>query len=170
MEPISYHITEDDYVAFQKMIAARGVPRFVLFMVGLVVLASLIVIAAGAPEAILGAATGGLIGATGLPLIARWTIIPIQARRSYREYDLIQQEMTLSLTDEGFAISQASGRVAMTWDSVAIWNENNSLLTLHPTKNLAYILPKHSLGDAHIAFIRQCLGAHGLSTKGKRRK
>lgn len=170
MEPVRYHITQGDYIAFQQLIQARAVPRFVLFMAGLALVVSLVGALLGAPDVAIGAFGGAAIGAIGLPLIARWIVIPIQARKAYREYDLIKEEMALTLGDDSFAISQPSGNIEVSWASVVLWREDDRMLTLHPTSNLAYILPKAAIGEGCIATIKQHLAASGLPRQGKRRK
>lgn len=170
MEPVRYRITQGDYIAFQRLIQARAVPRFVLFMAGVALVVSVIGALLGAPDVAIGAFGGAAIGAIGLPLIARWIIIPIQARKAYGEYDLIKEEMALSLNDESFAISQASGNIEVAWHSVVLWREDDRMLTLHPTRHLAYVLPKAPIGEECIAAVKARLSASGLPRQGKRRK
>ncbi len=170
MKPACYHITEADFVAFQQLLAARAAPRFAVLMAVVAAVASAIGVILGVPAIAIGAFGGAIVGAIGLPLIARWLVIPRQARKVYREYDLIQEDMTLNLTADGFVISQPSGSVTVGWQSVVLWHENDLLLTLHPTRNLAYILPKAALGEGAIAILKERLVAHGLTRQGKPRK
>jgi hypothetical protein len=170
VEQVRYRITQNDYIAFQQLLAARAAPRFAVFMALLAAAMSAVGALAGVADIAIGAFGGAVIGAIGLPLIARWLIIPVQARKAYREYDLIKEEMVLSLNEDNFVITQTSGRVAIGWESVVLWRENDLMLTLHPTRQLAYIMPKPALGERPIAYIKERLAAHGLPRQGKQRK
>lgn len=169
-DPVAYHITLNDYVSFQREAAWRAMPRFIAVMVVLVGIIALAGIALGERGMIGGAVIGWIIVVIGVPLFARYIRIPSVARKTFREYALIREEMTLNLTDEGFSIAQASGHVAMAWSNVILWSENDCMLAIHPNQQMGYILPKDAIGPERVGYIREQLVESGLPSKGKRRK
>ncbi|WP_086607552.1 YcxB family protein [Erythrobacter donghaensis] len=170
MEPVAYRISEADHITLMRMFQKRALPRFAMFMAIVVALVFVVAVPLGLPEAGYSAAVTALVIVPTFALFARYVTIPRKAARAFRDYALIREEMTLSLTGEGFAITQASGHVAMAWSDVLMWDENDRILAIHPTGELAYILPKQAIGRDRVDFIRQHLVDYGLSSKGKRRK
>jgi len=170
MEPVAYRISQGDYITLMRMFAVRAIPRFVMVMAGVVGVVSLAAVVLDAPEAAYSAAITVVIIVPVLVLLGRYVIIPRKGARTFREYALIREEMTLSLSDEGFAIAQPSGHVAMAWGDLLMWDESDRILAIQPTRELAYIIPKQAIGDERATFIRQKLADHGLPSKGKRRK
>lgn len=170
MHPVAYRISQGDYITLMQMFAARAFPRFAMLIAGVVVIVSVIALAVDAPQAAYSAAVTAALIVPALWLLGRYVIIPRKGARTFRDYALIREEMTLSLSAEGFAIAQASGHVAMAWSDVLMWDESNQILAIQPTSELAYIIPKQAIGDERADFIRQRLTDCGLSRKGKRRK
>lgn len=170
MESVSYHIGESDYISFMRMFAVRALPRSAMFIAGVVVVVALVAISLGKPEAGISAAISAVVTLVVFSLLGRYLIIPRKGARTFRDYALIREEMTLTLSENGFAIAQASGHVAMAWGNVLMWDETDQILAIHPTRELAYILPKRAIGTEREDFIRQQLVAHGLLRKGKGRK
>ncbi len=170
MEPVAYRISQGDYIALLRLFAVRAIPRFVMIMAAVVAAVAVVAVPLGAPEAAYSAVATAVIIVPVLLLLARYVIIPLRGGRTFREYALIREEMTLTLSGEGFAIAQASGHVAMTWSDMLLWDESDQIFALHPTRELAYILPKQAIGHDRVALIKQKLTASGLPRKGKRRK
>ncbi len=168
--PVSYHISQADYLALMRLFAARALPHFALVMLGLASVMALLGVAAGQIEIGFIAAITLLVTVAVLTILSRLVLIPSRSGRTYREYGLIREEMTLTLSAEGFAIAQPSGSVAMAWGKVVAWDETGQIFAIHPTRQMAYILPKKAIGQERTDFIRQRLAEHGLPNRGKRRK
>ncbi|MBI1401649.1 MAG: hypothetical protein GC147_00355 [Porphyrobacter sp.] len=167
---VTYYITEDDYASFLRLMSARAMPRFALTVAGFVAIVSAAGFLLSEPYVSIGAVAGGLVAIGVTLIVGRNFTIPRNVEKVFSEYALIQEEMTLSVTSEKFSISQASGHVAMLWGKVAMWNENDRVLLIHPNRNLAYILPKQALGSERHEYIKQRLVENGLPHKGKLRK
>lgn len=170
IEAVVYYISRDDYASFLRLMSARAMPRFALAVAGFVAVVSAAAFALDERYLIIGAVAGGLVSIGSTPIVGRNYAIPRSVEKVFREYALIQEEMTLTLTSEKFSISQASGNVTMLWDKVLMWNENERVLLIHPSHNLAYILPKEAIGPERGEYIKQRLAENGLPHKGKPRK
>ncbi|MEL7446276.1 MAG: YcxB family protein [Pseudomonadota bacterium] len=169
-EPVTYRISYEDYLSFSRLHQIRSLKPFVIFMVVLVGVIGVIAWLGGAPEVAFGGVIGAFVAITVLPLVGRYIVIPWQTKRSYREYSMMHEDMTLSLTSDEFRIEQQSGNVAARWDRMAKWDENEDVFLIYPTRNLAYILPKSDIGSARIDYAREQLRASGLMNKGTLRK
>lgn len=167
---VTYCIAYEDQLSFSKLHQLRSVKPYALFLLCLVITASVIGYFTGQPEIAVGAAGGGLIALVIVPLIVRLLFIPIQTKRAYREFKVIQEEMTLSLSANSFSIDQASGSITSPWEHIIKWDENDQVMALYPQRQMAYIFPKVDVGAAHIEFMKERLIESGLTKKGKLRK
>ncbi len=164
--PISYRISGDDYISFCKLIQGVQVRNFTVFIAALVALIAVFAIVQDRVEFAIGGAIGGLISVLVVPFVMRTVIVPQRAQKAYLEYRLMHEEMTLEVTDDGFSITQASGHVVLRWSDIVYWNENERVVSVHPTQHLGYIFPKEQIGSDHAEFIRRRLAMHGLPEKG----
>ncbi|MBV7259990.1 hypothetical protein [Erythrobacter crassostreae] len=167
--PVKYHISQDDYLEFAKLVHAVQIKNLVVFIAGFVALIALVAIFVGDPMLSIGAAIGGICAGTVLFLLSRFIILPWRVGKTYREYSLIQEEMTLSVSETDFSISQRSGSVTAQWSNMVLWNENTHVIAIHPTRQLGYIFPKAQIGSDHAEFIRRRLAMNGLPEKAKAR-
>ncbi len=170
MEPVRYTISKAQHLAFWKLQFDASLRRGLLIL-GLVV-AALVLVALGAGEAedAFSAAFGGVLGATIMVVVMRFVMIPRQATKAWNDYALIKEEMTLTLGEESFTIAQKSGHVEAQWADMTTWDETDAIFVMYLTRQLAYLIPKDQVPDAHIDFARQSLADSGLIKAGKRRK
>ena len=170
MEPVSYHISYEDQLSFAVLHQTRSMKSFTLFIIGLVFFVTLMGYLRDSPSAAIGAAAGGIFALIAMFILARFILVPWHTKRAYRDFKMIQEEMTLSLSDESFTIDQASGNVTAQWENMVKWDENERILAFYPQRQMAYIFPKAALGNDRIAHMRAKMVKSGLPKKGKLRK
>ncbi|MEL7197124.1 MAG: hypothetical protein AAGL10_02315 [Pseudomonadota bacterium] len=97
-DPVTYRITYDDYLSFSQLHQLRSFKPFSIYMVCLVAVIVVGSLYAGQVDTAVGAFGGGILAIVGLPIFGRFVLIPWQTKRTYREYDLIHEDMELALS------------------------------------------------------------------------
>ena len=170
--PVSFHIEEEDYLAFNRMIVRQSRPKVLIIIA--VTTALLIVVfrwfeGPQSLASVVGLIAGGAIGG----LVTYWLTTAIALRfsvkKGFRQHQLLHEEMTFLADSDGFTFSQPSGEVRAGWDKLTMWDEDDRIVALQPVTNLAYILPKRALNEADFGNLRQWLTASGLERTGKAR-
>jgi hypothetical protein len=165
-----YQLTQQDYLAFLQMHNRANAPRGLLFLsVG------------GAALLLFGWATNDLpIAATTvaivmiavliMALLVHFAWMPRHVAKTWREYSLIREPVTLTLTADGFHFVQPSAHVDVKWANVVKWDEEDAIFAVYATRQLAYILPKGACAESLLEAAREGLLSSGLTAKRKRRK
>jgi hypothetical protein len=170
VEPVEYTIGEADHVAFNLLQWRAMIPRTILAGAVAVIALGVLAYAIDGLDAFVPVAIGGTIGVGAVLMIQRFIVVPRFARKTWREFKLLRETMTLSLGEEGFAIQQPSAHVDAFWQDMIAWDENARILAIYITRQLAYVLPKLDVGPDHIDYARERLIESGLIAKGTRRK
>jgi YcxB-like protein len=165
-----YQLTQQDYLAFLRLHNRANAPRGLLFLA-----------AGGFALLLFGWATNDLpIAATTLAIVMIAVLIigvlvhfawmPRHVAKTWREYSLIREPVTLTLTADGFHFVQPSAHVDVKWANVVKWDENATIFAVYATRQLAYIFPKSACEVALLNAAREGLLASGLLKKGRPRK
>jgi hypothetical protein len=135
----TFRISEDDYVATHKLCARLTKRQWVINLsIGLV----LVLMAVFGPPALQVGALVGLIVGGLVTAVTHLVVVPNQVRQHYRNYQVIKEEVTLDLQDNGIRYSSDSGVAVLTWDKILKWRENEKFVLIYLMPSLYYIVPK----------------------------
>ena len=93
-----------------------------------------------------------------------------KSQKVYAESASLHEDMTLTLTDDGFQIDQASGLFRSKWANVVQWDEDANILAVFLNRQMALVFPKQQVGEDVLAKMREELKQSGLNRSGKLRK
>lgn len=166
MQSARYVITPEDSVAYGTLHFDRSVKRAApVIVTAMVVLSGLFASLHGVLKGAI--MLGFLSVCVGLALFSvRFWINPRRITCILRKSALLQEPQTLTLSDQGFSIVQPSAHVEMTWGQIKAWDENERVLALYVTGQLAYILPKRQINSGCINAVRGRLVDSGLTVRG----
>lgn len=99
--------------------------------------------------------------------LARFVILPRNARKQFHEYRALHEDMTFTCDDQSFEISGPSGKVEACWQDMVKWDETEQMLLIFPTQPLQYLLPKDQFPEQAINFVRSRLIESGMPTSGE---
>lgn len=160
MAEITYRITEEDYIAAQRLYRrrARSWQRYVLYGITLLglVIAAIALFAGQRPNwtfTVVGLAYASM------PWWIHKVLTEPLARRNFRKYPAIQQPQTLRLLEasepggdaEGVTVSAPSGESRLQWALITRWVDDEHYLLMFLQPHLYYIVPKSA--DPHGAVI-----------------
>lgn len=169
MDPVRYTVSEEIHLAYWTLQFDSSIKRAIVFLCGLVVVLAIIAFVIADGISALSVGIGGVIGAVIVTLATRFIVIPWQAAKSWRDYALLKEEMTITMHEDGFSIEQPSAHVDAKWSSMIAWHETDQLFAMYLNRQLAYVLPKDQVSAAHTDYARRHLIASGLHNKGTRR-
>lgn len=84
---------------------------------------------------------GALIGGMIVLVIGRFFASPLLARRHYRKYKAIQQDLAVELAENGIRFFAPTGEVIVTWDQIYKWRQNATFVLIYPMPRLFHIIP-----------------------------
>ena len=135
-----FRISEQDYLNAQKL--HRKLTPKKLWFISLLG-STLTLMALLGPNAMQAMAIGGLIGGITVLLLIPTLIAPYVGKRHYRKYKAIQEELSMSVTDEGIRITTPNGDSIVLWDKVLKWRQSEQYVLVYIMPMLYYIVPTH---------------------------
>jgi YcxB-like protein len=135
----TYRISEDDYVnavaLFGKITlsSAIGLSALALLLIGLDVFG---------PPFMRGVGIGGVIGGGVISVLGRYVLSPWIARRHYKSYKAIQEEITVEIFDDCIRLSTADSDSKIKWAKVHKWRHNDDYILIFPMPRIYYVVPK----------------------------
>lgn len=93
-----------------------------------------------------------------------------RSREVYEESASLKEEMTLTFTDEGFEVEQASGLYRAKWDTLVRWDENARIFAVFLNRQMAIIFPKAQVSEDVVDFAREQMKRSGLTRPRELRK
>ncbi|NVE93908.1 YcxB family protein [Altererythrobacter lutimaris] len=162
---VTFRTEPDQAVAATRLIMRRKT-RFPIWPVVLV----------GIPVALTGIIIGGdgMFGIA-LPLMSwlvlilciivafiHYWMLPRQARRSFQQTKLMQQESRLTWDDDGFSLEGENARSSLRWSDLYAWGEQDDLIVLLQSELLYNLVPLVALQQEQSNDLRSCLERSGL--------
>ena len=170
MSPVSYRINAIEYVAANRRLCVRRIGRSLGITLGMITALFFgFSIFSGSQFEIMPIAVGGAAGIIWL-LVYVYLLLPRRAETLFREQSSLAEEMTLSLSEEGIEVEQASGVYRCTWANIVKWSEDKDLFLVYPTRYMMIWFPKLALKDERVEFMRKHMSASGLPQPNKLRK
>ena len=71
-----------------------------------------------------------------------YLILPLIAKRHYRQYKLLHQPLGFTLTDSGYTVKNRSGEITVKWSELLHWKENSRFVLLYFAPRMFHIVPK----------------------------
>ena len=170
LEPVTFRISEQDYLAFSMLVFRRSLWRCLMWLLPVIVI--LAVVFSQKESTVVGVLVPIVIGiVAGLAIIGlQWLMLPFRAAKIYRESAALQQPLMFSADDAVFVIEQEAGVWRSQWRDMAKWDENDRLFAIFINRIMANILPKDQVDAATIDYVRSQLVTSGLAQRGKLRK
>lgn len=168
--PVSFTISEGDYHALNALMFRRTWGR--CLVLGLLAAAVVAVPVAWVERSLLlgiGLILVGLAAGTIYILAMRLFLRP-RGRKVYRESASLQEEMTVTVDQDGLHVEQASGSYHAQWRKLVRWDENEAVFALFPNRIQALIFPKHEVGKEVVDFMRKQMKISGLPRPWRLRK
>ena len=80
----------------------------------------------------------------GIPFGVFWQYVinPLWAKKHYRKYKGIQEQITIELKDEGVWFSSEDYSSIIKWEKIFKWRQNDSYLLIYPMPRMFYVIPK----------------------------
>ncbi len=139
----AYEISEDDYVGAMMLgssLKLRSLVRLgvlILLFVAFVVWFNLETL-----DSILGTFGGIVLFVVLYLFVLRRFVVPSSIRKYYRKYKLIQEPMSVRLSENGIELTSASTGSRLQWDCFLGWRENDEYFLLALAPRMYQILPK----------------------------
>ena len=154
-----YHITETDYLRAGALYGRPNARGWALLGV---VLASCLVLAIWGPtRALRAGGLGGIMGGVAVGLLIHYVVSPWILRRHYRRYKAVQDEQTVTLTDEGVRFEGAGGVSDLRWSRVYRWRSNNDYVLIYLMPRLYHLVPRRVADQGFdIAALEAALARH----------
>ena len=136
---VEYRIREEDYVEAMKLYS-RLMPRSLLLYLGITAMLGMLA-TTGSPL-VSSAAIGGLVGGVIAVVLGRYLLVPLLARRHYRNYKANQELFSVELLHEGVRFSSATAEGILHWDKILKWRQNDDYVLIYIMPRLYHIGPK----------------------------
>ncbi|MDR7102575.1 YcxB family protein [Croceicoccus sp. BE223] len=125
----------------------RQLPTMLLVVV--IVAVSLALLALDVMDGYLNiASTAALVLALPAVWIAVIVIVPVQARRQYRQSAQLRDDQTVSFDDEAITFASRRGTVRLPFSEYREYLDRGGLILLYQTEMFYNLVPRHALGDA----------------------
>lgn len=144
----TYHISEDDYAAaliLGTRVTLRSFTRLGVLICVFVLGAFLI--GEEAIAFISGAAGTVVIFLVLYFLLLRRFVVPASLRKHYRKYRLMQDPVSVELSDDGIEQTSEQFTTKLPWEYILGWRENDEFFLLAIAPRLYHILPKRIASD-----------------------
>lgn len=136
---IEYTISEIDYVSaaiFAGSVTKKQAKWFLLCFLILLLLALFVVIS------LKFLVVYGLLSGILVYFLCLYAILPLIAKRHYRQYKLLHQPIRLTLNDSGYTVMNRSGEIRVQWSELLHWRENSKFILLYFAPRMYHIVPK----------------------------
>ncbi len=168
---VTFMPSEADVVAATRDWARRDLARprqlYATLAVGAAAatVAIILMLNAGAPPELFApvaaeAALGGVL-LVALILAIRFSILPGQARRTFRQNKAIRKEHRYSWSDEGIAWHSASSDSRIAWDELYRWSEGPHAFLFAVSERGIHFVPRRALSEAEAADLRATAARFG---------
>ena len=140
---VEYRITEDDYARAMWLNWMHKFPRAGTALA--VILALLVLSEWWLPPDVAPIVTGVVIAYLVMLAIlpgAAFFLVPLAARRSYRNYKAIHEPMAVELCDDGLQFSSINGESRLAWRLIFRWHQSDRFVLIYMMPRLFYIVPK----------------------------
>lgn len=94
------------------------------------------------------ASTAALVLALPAVWIVVLVIVPMQARRQYRQSAQLRDDQALSFDDEAVVFTSRRGTVRLPFSEYREFLDRGGLILLYQTEMFYNLVPRHALGDA----------------------
>ena len=101
-----------------------------------------------------GGAVGSFIGYFAVLLI----LIPFNAKRQYRQYRALRNEITMLLSEQGINFKSEYGESKLQWCDIHKWKYGKGIYLLYITSNMFHMVPSRALSNE--SELRKLLGEH----------
>ena len=160
----SYRICEDDYVR-AMLLASRPKLRGTVRPAAIVLAG--VAILAWFDRDIIGYAVGGAFGLMLLTLyvvLLRRLVVPRSLRKHYARYRLVQEPVSIALTDAGIELEGPSYKTRYRWDHFTGWREDEDWFLVALAPRLYQIIPKRIASEGFdFDLLRARLAAAGMA-------
>lgn len=109
------------------------------------------------------ATLGFIVVAPLLPLVLARFIVPMSARRQYRQSPAMRDEHALSFDEQAVTLSGTRGTVTCPLAELHQWSDLPGLIVLHLTEGNFTAIPKSAMPEAEVAALAAALDAAGVS-------
>ena len=148
MQEISYRISEDDYIAAQRLFR-RKVGKLYFLATAVIVLIGLVAMVFGWREHQWWLLCGGLIYAS-MPWWWFELIGQRSLRRNYRQYPAMHEIQTVQLRDDAVLMRSYLGETRLTWAMMTQWCEDANFVLLYLQPRMFFIIPKRADADGQL--------------------
>lgn len=135
-----YHITEQDYVQASALFGRLSARQWV-FVVGVLALCAALAIG-GTTRGLRVLGAFAFIGGLLAWLLVQYVVSPWMLRRHYRSYKAIQDEHTVTLTEQGLRFECLGGVSDLRWDRVYRWRSNRNYVLIYLMPRLYHVVPR----------------------------
>ena len=142
MHEISYRISEDDYVAAQRLYRRKCAKLHKLGMLVLVVIGLAMVLLGWRWHQWWLVAVGVIYA--GIPWWWFELVGVRLVRRNYQRYPAIQDPQCLSVSDEAVRITTSVGESRLPWSKITQWTEDERMLQIYLQPKLFFLIPLHA--------------------------
>ncbi len=161
-----YHLSPDDYVAYNQRICLRRIWRLLAVMLLLV---GAIITALDGLSGLLSFLIGSVGGLAVLALFI-YVLVPRSARAIYMEQPSMSEVRELTIDAQGAEFTQPSGSFRTDWTSIVQWDETPRLLALFINRATFIPITKADIGAQMTDEIRTLLARSGLPAPLRRRR
>lgn len=155
-------ITADDYLQAQRLHIR---PRLRFLVIGLVVAALFVLaLAHSAIAALRGSGSAVtpvlLILCFSYLALLYFVLLPLQARRIYRQQKTLHVAQTFLVDESGLGVRSELGVATLPWHMLHRWKENRHLFLVYHAPNLFTPLPKRLLSPEQVLSLQGVLVTH----------
>ena len=138
----SYKLTEPEVIRAMQL-HGRGTNKTLvaLSIVGIVLV--LLGIVTDYKAIGFGGAVGGLIGY----FAVLYLLIPLNAKRQYKQHRALKNEISMVLSDQGVNFKSESGESKLQWSDIHKWKNGKGIYLLYITSNMFHMVPSRALSN-----------------------
>ena len=129
----SGRISESDYIAAQYL---HFKPKKIFTIVGMVLIFLSIIV-------LIFSFSWILLGSIAYFLGLYYIFLPWKAAKTYRQYQAIQEPITIELKDSGIYSENKNGSSIIEWHTIRKIKRNEKLLLVYPADSIFHIFPNH---------------------------
>jgi len=142
MMDCSYKLTQEEMVKAMQL-HGRGTNKTLAFLC----IAGVVLVLLGAFSdykaiGVIGAA-GGVVGY----FAVRYLLIPLNAKRQYKQNHAFKNEIHMTIFDQGINFKSESGESKLLWSDIHKWKNGNGVYLLYITSNMFHMVPSRALSN-----------------------
>lgn len=149
----SYKLTEAEAVSAMQL-NGRGSNKTLLVLALVCIVLVLVGFFTEHKAISFGGAVGGLIGY----FTALHILIPLNAKRQYRQQRGLRNEITMLLSEQGINFKSESEESKLQWCDILKWKFSKDIYLLYITSNIFHVVPSRALSNE--SELRKLLGEH----------